>query len=108
MLKNMGIPLRHTPNLITMRVLPFPSLLALIERGQSTIQICQLGNAGELPEVVKSHQALMKVRVWVIPRSLQAVARVYFGLGLEHGMRNVEKRLKTAVPELGRNRSDLS
>jgi hypothetical protein len=40
--------------------------------GQSTIRICQLGDAGELPEVIKPHRALMKDKgVWVIPRSLQ-------------------------------------
>jgi hypothetical protein len=52
---------------------PTRKLLALLERGSPPIRICQLGNAGELPEeVVKLRRALMKDKgLRIIPRALQ-------------------------------------
>jgi hypothetical protein len=56
---------------------PTRKLLALLERGRPPIRICQLGNAGELPEeVVKLRRALMKDKdLRIIPRALQVRSR---------------------------------
>jgi hypothetical protein len=79
---------------------------------QSIIRICQLGNAGELPEeVVKPRRAVVKDRgVRVSPRALQVESHREGipGAGFRAWYANAERRLEMAVAEMGRNRSELS